>query len=242
MINIGICDDESKTCQDLAGLLKTWSIEHQVPIQVSIWLTGNELCGALNQRTVLDLLFLDIEMSQCSGYDAGYFIRDILCDLTIRIVFISHAAQHAPQLFEYQPLQFLIKPITVLQLDRVFQLYYRSIGSQEPCFILHKNNQICQYLYRDIVLFSSMNRKIKIVLKESEDDFYGKLKDVRQNLPGYFLQIHQSFIVNVNFIHSFTYEYVLLYKQQRLSISKPYRKLVREKLLKWGTIRNGGSL
>jgi DNA-binding LytR/AlgR family response regulator len=85
-----------------------------------------------------------------------------------------------------------------------------------------------------------MNRKVKVVLLNGEDEFYGKLKDCMQMLPDFFVQIHQSFIVNMNYVRSFTYETVTLYSGQVISISKPYRKSVRDKLLKWGMIRNGG--
>jgi DNA-binding LytR/AlgR family response regulator len=239
MINIGICDDESRTCRDLSVLVEDWSKKHGIPVHIMTWLTGTALCGALEQHAALDLLFLDIEMSVCSGLDAGHFIRDILCNLSIRIVFISHAPSHAPRLFDYQPLHFLVKPITPLHFDRVLQLYFRSVGSKEACFSFQKNNQILEYSFGDIVLLGSMNRKIKVTLVNGEDEFYGKLKDCMQKLPAFFIQIHQSFIVNMNFVTSFTYETVTLYSQQVLNISKPYRKSVREKLLKWGMIRNG---
>jgi DNA-binding LytR/AlgR family response regulator len=239
MINIGICDDESRTCRDLSLLIEDWSRKHGIQVHVITWLTGTALCSALEQHTTVDLLFLDIEMAACSGLDAGYFIRDILCNLSIRIVFISHVPSHATQLFDYQPLHFLVKPITPFHLDRVFQLYFRSVGSKEACFTFQRNNQIVEYPFSNIVLLGSMNRKVKVTLVNGEDEYYGKLKDCMQKLPVFFIQIHQSFIVNMNYVYSFTYETVTLYSQQVLSISKPYRKAVRDKLLKWGMIRNG---
>jgi two-component system response regulator LytT len=242
MINIGICDDESRTCRDLSVLIEDWSRDYAIPVHVQTWLSGKALCRALEDHTSLDLLFLDIEMSECNGLDAGHFIRDILCDLSIRIVFISHTPSHAPQLFDFQPLHFLIKPITSPCLNRIFQLYFRTVGSKVACFTFHKNNQLREYPFSDILLLVSMNRKIKVMLLKGEEEFYGKLKEVKTKLPDYFVQIHQSFIVNMNYVRYFTYETVTLYSGQVINISKPYRKSVREKLLKWGMIKNGGVL
>ena len=45
-------------------------------------------------------------------------------------------------------------------------------------------------------------------------------------------QIHQSYIVNINFVKRFTYEEVELMDNTILNISKPYRKLVRQELLR----------
>ena len=85
--------------------------------------------------------------------------------------------------------------------------------------------------YEDILYFQSVGRKICIVAREEEQEFYGRLEKIKEQLPHQFIQIHKSYLVNENYIREYMYENVLMYSGEKLSISKPYRKLVQEKLL-----------
>ena len=83
---------------------------------------------------------------------------------------------------------------------------------------------------KEIVYFMSMDKKIRVVTKSGPEEFYGKLKEAVKGLPGYFMTIHQSYVVNQDFIAEYTYETVKLTDGEELSISRPYRKEVRERI------------
>ena len=63
-------------------------------------------------------------------------------------------------------------------------------------------------------------------------EFYGKLKEVAKCLSEDFIMIHQSYVINKEYVFRYTYETVELIDGTILTISLANRKLVRDKLLK----------
>ena len=59
------------------------------------------------------MLFLDIELITTDGIQVGKFIREELKNLETTIIYISSKSSYAMQLFQVQPLGFLIKPLEV---------------------------------------------------------------------------------------------------------------------------------
>ena len=83
---------------------------------------------------------------------------------------------------------------------------------------------------KDIAYFTSMDKKIVIVKKDGEEEFYGKLKNIAENLPVEFIMIHQSYIINQAYVREYSYETVKMVNGENLNISKPYRKETRRKI------------
>lgn len=63
-------------------------------------------------------------------------------------------------------------------------------------------------------------------------EFYGKLKEVAECLPEEFIVIHQSYIVNREYVFRYTYEMVELVDGTILTISLANRKQVRDRILR----------
>ncbi len=75
-----------------------------------------------------------------------------------------------------------------------------------------------------------------MVTKDSTVQFTGKIKDIIVILPECFIQIHQSYIINMNYISECSYETVKMSGGVELNISQPYRKMVRKSIMDyaWG--------
>ena len=67
-------------------------------------------------------------------------------------------------------------------------------------------------------------------LKDGKEEFYGKLKNIAENLPAEFIMIHQSYIINQSYVSEYSYETVRMLNGENLNISKPYRKETRSKI------------
>lgn len=66
--------------------------------------------------------------------------------------------------------------------------------------------------------------------------FTGKIKDLTERLPKNFIQIHQSYIINMDHMYECSYETVRMIGGVQLNISQPYRKQVRKRIMDyaWG--------
>lgn len=84
----------------------------------------------------------------------------------------------------------------------------------------------------DIVYFESKGKKIKIVTNHDTYETYGKLKEILKVLTDDFIMIHQSYVINKEYVLRYTYEMVELTNGTILTISKINRKQVRERILR----------
>lgn len=235
MFHIGICDDGKEVCAELENILYECAKKQGIKIEVSVWYSGESLCHFLKQGNLLDLLFLDIELISTDGIQVGNFIREELENLEMSIAYISSKSSYAMKLFQVQPLGFLIKP---LKVDEVNSILLKSVRLYE------KKNQIFEYFskgsfykipYKDIIYLYSQNKKINIITKQEEAQFNGKLKEIASKMPHNFIMIHQSYIINLDYMLECSYELVKMKGEILLKISQPYRKLVREQMMqcKW---------
>lgn len=232
MYNIGICDDGKNICALLEEMVLLYAEKNKLKIDVQVWYAGEDLCKYLEQNGHLDILFLDIELIELSGIQVGDFIRNKMMDRGMQIIYISNSSSYALELFKTQPMDFLVKPITAQQVEESLALAVKLIEKSSEKFEF-QNGRVYYYIsYGDIIYFESVGRKIKIVAVGAEKEFYGEIGDLDKKLPRDFFKIHQSYVINKTHVLRYTYEMVEMDNDTMLSISKAYRKQVRERLLK----------
>ena len=230
MYRIGICDDDKILCADLEEQLYALSKEMALKVEIDVWYSGESIQNDLQKGIELDLLFLDIELVQENGITVGKFIRNEMEDMQTHIVYISSKEGYAMQLFKVQPLDFLIKPVSVEQLKEVLMRSVKQKSRPDAYFEYQKGNSVFRIPIKDIAYFTSMDKKIVIIKKDGEEEFYGKLKNIAENLPVEFIMIHQSYIINQAYVREYSYETVKMVNGENLNISKPYRKETRRKI------------
>lgn len=230
MYRIGICDDDKALCSGLEEQIYQIAKELSVKADVEVWYCGESMLHDLQNDIQVDLIFLDIELVQADGISIGKFIRNRMEDINTHIVYISSKQTYAMQLFKVQPLDFLVKPVSGEQIKEVLIRSIRLKQSLRSCFEYQKGSVIFRIPTKDIVYFTSMDKKIKLVTRDGEDEFYGKLKSIMEELPADFMMIHQSYIVNRLYVGEYAYDYVRMSDGTVLSISKPYRKQIRDKV------------
>lgn len=230
MYRIGICDDDRVFCADLEE--KICRIAETLPekAEVEVWYSGEGLLGDISRGESLDLLFLDIELVQKNGIQVGRFIREDMDDIRTHIVYVSSREGYAMQLFRIQPLDFLVKPVTEERLREVLLRSMRQKRGPGAWFAYQSGGDLRRIPAGDILYFMSMDKKIRMVSRDGEAEFYGRLKEICRQLPGDFWTIHQSYVINRQYVSEYAYDSVKMSDGTVLSISKPYRKEVRSRI------------
>lgn len=239
MYNVGICDDEKSTCWDLEKMLYGYAEKCKIDLEVTIWNSGEELCADLrSERARPDLLFLDIELITTDGIRTGNFIRNGLGNVEMDIVYISCKSSYAMSLFKIQPLDFLLKPLKKEAVTEVLERSIRFGKIKNQIFEYFSKGYYFRIPYKEILYFYSRNKKIALVTMGEEKEFGGRLKEIEKKLPTNFIPIHQSYLINLDYIRECTYELVRMCDGSLLTISRPYRKSVREQITqyKWEKI------
>ena len=208
MYRIGICDDDKELCSGLEEQIYSIAKGLSVKADVEVWHSGESILNDLQKGTQLDLIFLDIELVQADGILVGKFIRNEMDDISTHIVYISSRQTYAMQLFKIQPLDFLVKPISDAQIKEVLLRSIRQRQSLKSSFEYQKGGAIFRIPTKDIAYLTSMDKKIRLVTRDGEEEFYGKLKNIIDELPADFMMIHKSHIINQVYVSEYAYDCV----------------------------------
>lgn len=231
MYKFVVCDDDDWFCSELEQMIMRCVQEMNVQADIEIYNSGEILCRKLQEGNTYDVIFLDIELADLTGIDVGKYIREFLKDDKVIIVYVSAKEQYALQLFKVQPFDFLIKPIKYADVQELIGKVTRRIDKGIEYFEYAAGKNFNRVKLDEIVYFQSDKRKISLVKSDCKIEFYGNLSVICEKLPGNFIRIHKSYIVNYDYTKEFEYEWVKLADDQILSISKPYRRDVRARLL-----------
>lgn len=232
MWSIAICDDNAYDCDNLEELLEFYCREKSVAMESELFYDGSSLYEKMSLGKRYDLIFLDILMDGMDGIEVGDEIRRRLDDEDVEIVYMSYEMQDPEAVIENRPIKFLRKPFG---RKRVFQIadYVRKLGfRREQKFSFQKNKVFYQVPYEEILYFQSVGRKVEIHMVKGKQEFYGKLSQLlERGLPESFVQIHQSYIVNKDFIVKCTRDWVSLKGVQGyFTISRTFRRTAMAKL------------
>lgn len=234
MLKIAICDDENYVCSQVEKILIEISKTLTKKIEIDIFYSGETLYQFLSDGANFDVIFLDIELQILSGVEIGKKIRDELHNEITQIIYISAKDSYAMDLFNIRPLNFLIKP---LQKEKIAQVVRKAIEllDRGDHFFEYKLGRTKNKVYiKDILYFESDGKKVKIVLKDQEHEFYSKLPDVEHQLENQdFIYIHKSYLVNYYHVIQYQYDFVKMSNKTILPISQQQRKSVRYKLLQY---------
>lgn len=232
MYKIGICDDGENICASIEHMLLQYALEKNIEVDTDVWYTGESLRDYLVSGGHLDILFLDIELFKMTGIEVGGYIRNQLDNMGLQIVYISGKASYAQKLFKTQPLDFLVKPILQEQINEVLDIALKIAKKRNGRFEFQQGKDYYYIPMGDIVYLGSEGRKVKILTTKASFEFYGRLKEAAKYLSEDFIMIHQSYIINKEYVLRYTYEMVELVDGTILTISQANRKLVRDKLLR----------
>lgn len=225
---IAICDDELSICSQLENMIIEILQDMQAGFEIEIFSSGEVLCHELKRQN-FDIIFLDIELPRISGIDVGKYIRDELKNEIVQIVYISSKERYAMELFEFRPINFLVKPLEKENISKVLKKYFTITEQNNHLFQYKKRTEFFRIPMSEILYFENDKRKIKIRTLNSTDEFYESMENIYSMVKRHdFLFIHKSFIVNYRFIKRISYEEVIMTDDSTFPISQSRRKAIKQ--------------
>jgi len=192
-----------------------------------------------------DLLFLDIQMQDGSGFD----LLEILPEPHPRVVFTTASDAYAVRAFKFSAVDYLLKPIDPDELksavDRAgesaepgagYQLLRENFDSPKK-IALHTQDRIIIVPIQDIVRCeSSVNYTFIHVKGEKRILVTKTLKEYDKMLGDFgFLRVHQSHLVNIEHIKEFVKAnggHVVMKDDEKIPVSTRKRAAVIEMISK----------
>lgn len=229
--NVAVCDDDVKITNIIENLLNITANEYGIDIKIDIFYNGSMLIDYMEtQNKIYNLIYLDIEMKDLDGIEVARKIR--LIDCCVLVIFVSNYDSYFREMLEVEPFRFLDKPINQELFKKYFLKALDKIECGNDCFVFKYQKNLISIKYKDIRFFESNKRVIHIVGKDKSFQFYGKLNEIEKVVikkDKHFMRIHQSYLVNMQYVCKITFFNLEMEDGIVLSISKDRQKVVRDR-------------
>lgn len=188
-----VVDDQPIAVEDSIAALKHYVSEEQILYTAY----ASKAVQFMDTRPV-SLVFLDIEMPDTSGFALAAHIEEYHKE--IPYVFLTGHADFAAESYEYEPVDFLTKPVDVMRLGKTFERVSKRRKSLDGRKVAVRAGQ--DYVLvepKEILYICKEKRKVWIRLKEGKEyQVASTLDELERIFCDYgFFRCHQSFLISM---------------------------------------------
>jgi len=228
-----IVDDEPLARSNLRVLL-----ERDPEIKSIVECGSGEEALAELRRSTPDLLFLDIQMPECDGFDV---LERLGRDLPRAILFVTAHDQYALRALEAGALDYLLKPFDNARFARALsrakaQIAHRDAPQSPERIVIKSSGQVLFVKIADIDWIEAADYYSCLHVGSKSHMLRRSLTELERELdPEKFCRVHRSAIVQLARVEQLQMnesgEYdVLLAKGARVRLSRSYRKQLQSRL------------
>jgi two-component system LytT family response regulator len=201
--------------------------------------TGVEAIEAI-RRWKPDLVFLDVQMPECGGFD----VLEILgADLPRAVIFVTAYDEYALRAFEAGALDYLLKPFDDARFGRALDRAKEKLAHYPPQrplpvkqLVVRSPGQLLFLNVADIDWIEAASYYACLHAGADTHIIRRTLSELEQDLgEENFIRIHRSIIVNLTRIHGLELqsggEYAVVLKSKvRLRLSRRFRKRLQDRM------------
>lgn len=207
-----IIDDEAPARQGLQNLLK------EFPETFNVLDTAKNGIEAQQKINILkpDLIFLDIEMPGCTGFELIEKLKIIPI-----IIFCTAYDQYSLEAFETNSIDYLVKPVKLERIEKTIKKlksFENNISSDQILNVLKeiaskkevqkmttitvkKEDKIIFIKLDDVTYFESDSNYVNI--KSTSGNYLSSetIANLETKLPDNFIRVHRGIIINKDFVN-----------------------------------------
>ncbi|MDO5398070.1 MAG: LytTR family DNA-binding domain-containing protein [bacterium] len=218
---IVVCDDNENFTKILnnkiADILSRNNIAHNIV----------ELCDGLElldycRKNVADIVFLDIDMPNMTGFEAIKKLQEYQPEITI--VFVTDHMELAYQAYDYHPYQFISKQ-DLVKLDFIVpRLIRKIVYSKQNDEVVHirLDNNIMEIRVTEVMYFKSKrNYVLAFCADGTYYEIHANLKSIyKQVCDKGFIRAQRSYVVNCRFIFDFSASKIILNDNTEITVTR----------------------
>lgn len=191
----------------------------------------------LRQREV-DLLFLDVEMPLMSGIDLLSTLQN-----PPLVVLITSSKQYAVEAFEYDVVDYLVKPVSyarflkaaqrALELSQAHPSTEPTVPADADFTFMKVDTKLVKVLFDEVRYVEALGDYVHIVTGQSKLIVYSTMKAVEEKFPDtLFVRVHRSFIVNLKRVQAIE-DNTIIIDNKHIPIGQTYMREVFQRLNKF---------
>ncbi len=186
-----LVDDQPIAAEDSIAALK-----HYVSQERILYTADAMQAMQIIDTKPIDLVFLDIEMPETSGFSVAAYIEEKHKNLPY--VFLTGHANFALESYEYEPIDFLTKPVELSRLEKTFERLGKKSTLLNAGRVAVRSGQ--DYVLvdpKEVRYICKEKRKMWIHLKDNREYQIASTLDELENIfEDYgFFRCHQSFLI-----------------------------------------------
>ena len=181
------------------------------------------------QKNEADLVFLDIQMPELTGINFMKIVGD-----KMKYILTTAYSEYALDGYEHNVVDYLLKPISFDRFNKSIQKVLERFPLDETKdvnhFFVKSSGQQHRVNFDDILYVESIKDYVNIKTEAQEYIVLDTLKSLENQLPGNFIRVHKSFILNLNEIKSLSSKKIILNSGNEIPIGDMYKSNLLEKL------------
>lgn len=215
MINTLIIEDESAALENLKTLLQHFSSDLAITATLS---SVRESIRYLEEEPPVQLILSDVQLTDGLSFEIFERTRT-----RVPVIFITGYDQFMMNAFEYNGIDYLLKPIQQAELEKALRKYHslEAHFGQSPAklenlvtymnrrrktrLIVKKGLENISLRLEDIVLFFTENKIVYVTDNQGKKYMTEKnLAELEKELdPQLFFRVNRQYIININYIKGF---------------------------------------
>ncbi len=210
-----VVDDEQIARDAVSNILKAHFDYFEIETAFNVK-SGIETINRINPQIV----FLDVDMPDGTGFD----LLNNLTNYNFKVIFITAHQEHALKAIKFSALDYILKPISVIELkdsvnralneiqsdfDQIkietFLNNFKELDSKPKKLVLNTSDNIYVVNIEDIIRCESDNNYTIFYLADNKKLTMSKtLKEYENLLPDSdFIRVHRSHLINIQYLERF---------------------------------------
>ena len=225
-MKITICDDSIKDLLKIDKLLSKYkTLYPDRDFEPEKFSDPSRLYRKISDGNLTDIYILDMLMPGRTGIDLGRQIR--MYGYESVIIYITSSDDHALDAYGVHAVRYLLKPIDENSLFEALDYAFSYTKTKtEPLYLIKTKEGILHRPYSKIEYIENAGRKQAVHLVDGEvlkslfirKSFEEEIQQVAEKKN--FLQIHKSFLINLDYVKQLTPDNVLMESGIWLPVSK----------------------
>ncbi len=198
MLKIDIVEDTPSEKEHLIELIAQFQKENNEFFEIQTF--DNGFLFLDNFKPDFNLVFLDIAMPGINGVEVSQKLRKM--DPDVCLIFVTNLAQYAIKGYEVEALDFLLKPVKYIRLEKVMQRAIKKIElNSKKDIVIKTTDSFVKISSDDIISVVADDHIIIYHTLKGDYQTWSSLKAVLGELsPIKFYRIGKSSIINLNFV------------------------------------------
>lgn len=174
-----------------------------------------------------DVVFLDINMPRLNGMELAGLLPS-----QVKIVFTTAYSEFAAASYNYQTLDYLLKPITLTRflaarqkIEAAFRVpanAARTEDDHQDYFFVKSGKTLQRIRLQELLYFEGEKEYVRVVTVKEEVLVYKRLKEIAEQLGPPFIRVHNSYIVNTSQIERILDNHIHI-ADKRIPLSEKFR-------------------